>query len=240
MNRPMKTLGIGAAALLLASTAAHAATVTVQPINGSVGLATASGATISGPTTLFAEWDISAPTPGPGQELAAVNWNLEASGVFRFTLVNGTNENQDIDIDIFRARFSPETCCPPIFDSAVSAQSETETIFDTFAVAANGTLDLDEVSFAFSQGGSFTDPAELSQWLTSPDRLLEGSLSAGVSGFFISGTNFVDNSTAEMSLSVEYVYRDAPSVIPLPAAGWMLLSGMAGLGGLGWMRRRAA
>ena len=44
--------------------------------------------------------------------------------------------------------------------------------------------------------------------------------------------------TAFVHLSVTYSYRADVDVIPLPAAGWMLLAALVGLGGAGWLRRR--
>ncbi|MBK5928076.1 hypothetical protein CCR87_12185 [Rhodobaculum claviforme] len=106
-------------------------------------------------------------------------------------------------------------------------------------VAPGQTVDLNGRSFNFSQGGSFTDPSDLLAFINSPTPRLEGFLETFLSARLPAGDDVSNNSTTQMSLSLEYVFRQDPvNVIPLPAAGWMLLSGIAGLGGLGYFRRR--
>lgn len=50
----------------------------------------------------------------------------------------------------------------------------------------------------------------------------------------------LDGALASLDGTVRYDFTTATTVIPLPAAGWLLLSGIFGLGGLGWYRRRNA
>lgn len=63
-------------------------------------------------------------------------------------------------------------------------------------------------------------------------------------GSFGTGGNLTIEQTSKAGyfFGVRYIWEERPPVgeIPLPAAGWMLLTGLLGLGGLGWARRRAS
>ena len=256
MNRPLKTAGIGAVALLLASTAAHAASsqnlnMVASIAGASVGVpgTTVSGNEISGPTNLGVRWQGDAIVVPVGSELVSVDWVLNVAGTTQYRLENSSQVAVLAEVDRIRIRFTPSSCCPPSFiglPDGVVQTTQSFNIEDEFMVpegnAQPGTLLLDPEDFLFSPSGSFTSTANLAAWLSSPAPALEGDLASLLFWGQPDGITAVNLTEATMSLDVVANFRELPptTVIPLPAAGWLLLSGIFGLGGLGWMRRRAA
>lgn len=70
-------------------------------------------------------------------------------------------------------------------------------------------------------------------YITNPDN-------GAVIPFWIAGFSGLDYTLAEFRPTGENPFAlDGPAVIPLPAAGWLLIGALAGLAGLGRLRRRA-
>jgi hypothetical protein len=66
-----------------------------------------------------------------------------------------------------------------------------------------------------------------------------------LAGFSVGGVSVSEFWTVERQnnpavLTASFTQRDVPGVIPLPAAGWMLLTALGGLGVAGYRRRKAA
>lgn len=93
-------------------------------------------------------------------------------------------------------------------------------------------------------GGDGSDGFTLSEWNDKfkgdlNDALITG-IAIGVGTFNQGQTGFVDNvSLFNGSLEVVSADFETPAPIPLPAAGWMLLAGLGGLGMIGRRKRKS-
>ena len=223
MNAPLKILGLGTAALLLASAAANASTVTVSDtINDADVL-----------TLLTVEVDSPAPDVG-GAPLTGIAWSftLDSTGNFALTNTAGFNQSytiREIGYTLERQSHDPEFLPQSTFISVFSG-----TISGT--VNAGSTVDIGPYPGEFDFGETVVS-GDFPDWIAAD---FDGNGNVGahfvlfptLTGTF--GTlTLVDNSEIDVTFDATYTY------IPLPAAAWLLLSGVATLGGLGWMRRRA-
>lgn len=94
-------------------------------------------------------------------------------------------------------------------------------------------------------GPSFVDASEFGNWIAMPgDDTFSVTLNTDTELLLGFGggqlTQGSQETFAGYFVGVRYTFVDRPptDVIPLPAAGWMLLTGLLGLGGMGWYRRR--
>lgn len=140
----------------------------------------------------------------------------------------------------------------------VTAQAEeTVTFFANSSVFGDvdfgASDDTGFQSFAPGVAGTVVDLAGSEMVMLNPTNFADFTGAAGdtflidfntivATGFTGGGGNldFLVDTTAEISAEVKYTFDAAPTPvapIPLPAAGWMLLAGLGGIGLLG--RRRA-
>jgi hypothetical protein len=129
---------------------------------------------------------------------------------------------------------------------------------DDITVNNGGTTSLNTVSLTITSGGSTGtwSATGLGNWKNAMLVLKAGN---AFSAYHIDLNQFTDNiayawntlgtnrnsqgkaqDLSHASLYVADARESGPSPIPLPAAAWLLLSGIGGLGAMGWRKRRRA
>ncbi|MGY6632932.1 MAG: choice-of-anchor E domain-containing protein [Alkalilacustris sp.] len=230
----VKKFAIGAAALLLTSTAASAATQ-FQTVSFSTGFQDTEVLSSNFGRAEVAQFDSSLGT------LVGLTWTItrEVQGDVEFFTSGSQNQqvtgNFSLDFDLFNL-------VPGDWD-ATGATSENIVVNFGGTVVPGGLANalvvlIDETRVATgSIPGGMT--GSLTDWVGNGTVGFDYSTLSGV--FFTGGggqVGFSQFTQAGVTFEVTYEYEAVPGVIPLPAAGWLLLSGIAGLGGLGYFRRR--
>lgn len=221
MTAPIRTLALASTAMLLAAPA-FAASFTPPSF-------VALGPTEIAGTAAVDQFDGSLGT------LLSVDWEVTGGFESDVALTNTGTAAQNVDatasINFLFSNFVPGT-----FSVANQAASDSTGVV---SVPAGETLNFD-LEGMFSASGTVS--TNLAGWIGAGTvgfdyETLTGLGLSGGGGNITAG----QSTGAGLEFSVTYNYRE-PSTgeIPLPAAGWMLLTALAGLGGAGWYRRRSS
>lgn len=219
MSVPVRAAALASTAMLLALPA-HAASVSFGD--------SAAGPTENSGTLSVPQFDSSLGT------LLSVDWLIEGGFDSDVTLFNSgrlaQTVNATLDMEVLLGNVTPGTF----------------TVSDQLATASTGEVSVPGLGFAdvdldddFSTGA--TETTDLAGWIG--DDSVSFDFSTLTELDVAGGEDIVtgqDSTTANLSFTVTYNFADDSTVIPLPAAGWMLLTAIAGLGGAGWYRRRNA
>ena len=145
----------------------------------------------------------------------------------------------DSEVLLFNAGVEPLTVTPSVsvgylFSNAVpdtlSLTNRTLTATGDQITVPARQEEIVPLSADFSQAGDET--TDLAGWIG------DGTVGFDVNIVPQEGQTGLPETEADLAFTVTYSYRADVDVIPLPAAGWMLLAALAGLGGTGWLRRR--
>ena len=234
MNRPLRLLGIGAAALLLASTAASAATYTNS---FDTGLTTADASGVAS----VQKFDTSLGT------LTGVSWQvvLDIEGTLELTNIGETERTGEANT---QTTFSISAWDPGPLLWDFQLEGGTQQLSNgtgniTLSPGeATGVLDISDTRMFSGAVPGSTLGNDLSLW-EGPGNVSFAFSTNTLLTLGFGGGNFDAQQLTDVRVRLDVTYTFEPNdippgVIPLPAAGWMLLSGIAGLGGIGWMRRR--
>lgn len=230
----VKKFAIGAAALLLTSTAASAATQ-FQTVSFTTGFQDTEVLSTDFGRADVAQFDSSLGT------LVGLTWTItrQVQGQIEFFTQGGQNQEVtgtfDVNFDLFNL-------VPGDWDATGVTSEFIEVNFGGTVIPGGITealvvlIDETRVASGSIPGGMTGD---INDWIGNG---LVGFDYATVSDVNFTGgggqTGFLQSTQASVTFEITYEYEPVPGVIPLPAAGWLLLSGIAGLGGLGYFRRR--
>lgn len=213
MSALVKNTSLAAIALAASVGMAHAATVQTQTINSLNG------------SFSFDQFS------GNPADLLSVSWTLTGTGTSSGSV---KNNNPDPETGTVNTTLSASFDNPSPF--GLTSPSVQIGSSGTVTVDPGQTVQIPAFDIVISQSDFLT--SGLAPWIGSGTVGFDVETERG-STFFSSGEGEQD---VDLSFQTTGFWTGTVTyqVIPLPAAGWLLLSGVFGLGGLGWWRRRNA